>query len=301
MNEYQIQCKLMGSAFELIVVAHDSTEADGFLKAGINEIKRIEELLTEFKPTSETSRINSFPANEIFTIDSEVHQLLQRCQKLYNISQGAFDVSMAPLKKLYSFKRTEEKLPTSNDIHRTLQKIGFNNILLLENHRICLLKKDMKISFAAIGKGYAADKVQFLWKQMGVTGGVINASGDISVLGERADGRCWSTGISNTDRNQLLHKLQMPSMAVATSGDYEQYFECEGKRYSHTLHPKTGLPVHGIRSVTVFSPSAELSDALATAVNVMGVNEGKHFIQQLPQTWYFILDEKNNIHSNLPA
>ncbi len=291
----------MGSAFEFIVVANDSSEADVFLKAGMDEIKRIEEVLTEFKLTSETSRINSFPANEIFTIDSEVHQLLQRCQKLYSISQGAFDVSMAPLKKLYSFKRMEEKLPSSDDIHCALQKTGFNNILLLDNNRICLLKKEMQISFAAIGKGYAADKVQSLWKQMGVTGGVINASGDISVLGKRADGRCWSTGISNTDRTQLLYKLQMPSVAVATSGDYEQYFVCDGKRYSHTLHPKTGLPVHGIRSVTVFSPSAELSDALATAVNVMGVDEGKHFIQQLPQTWYFILDEKNNIHSNLPA
>ncbi|MEQ1666340.1 MAG: FAD:protein FMN transferase [Bdellovibrionales bacterium] len=301
MNEFKLQCKLMGSAFEFIVVANDSSEADVFLNAGMDEMKRIEELLSEFKPTSETSRINSIPANEIFTIDSEVHQLLQRCQKLYSISQGAFDVSMAPLKKLYSFKRTEEKLPSSDDIQCALQKTGFNNILLLDNNRICLLKKEMKISFAAIGKGYAADKVQSLWRQMGVTGGVINASGDISVLGNRADGRCWSTGISNTDRTQLLHKLQMPSVAVATSGDYEQYFVCDGKRYSHTLHPKTGLPVHGIRSVTVFSPSAELSDALATAVNVMGVNEGKHFIQQLPQTWYFILDEKNNIHSNLPA
>ncbi|MBK7681017.1 MAG: FAD:protein FMN transferase [Bacteroidetes bacterium] len=126
-------------------------------------------------------------------------------------------------------KEQKKNYPQLTTFNRTLQKIGFNNILLLDNHRICLLKKDMKISFAAIGKGYAADKVQFLWKQMGVTGGVINASGDISVLGERADGRCWSTGISNTDRNQLLHKLQMPSMAVATSGDYEQYFECEGK------------------------------------------------------------------------
>lgn len=301
MNEYHLPFKRMGSAFELIVVAKNKSEADHYLQAGLDEITRIEELLTEFKTTSETSRINSFPANEIFTIDSEVHQLLQRCQKLFSISQGAFDVSVAPLKKLYSFKRSESSLPNPEEINSALQKTGFNNILLLDNHRICFLKKEMKISFAAIGKGYAADKVQSLWKKLGVIGGVINASGDISVLGKRADGTCWSTGISNTDRTQVLMKLQMPSMAVATSGDYEQYFMQDGKKYSHTIHPKTGLPVHGIQSVTVFSPSAELSDALATAVNVMGVNDGKHFIQQLPQTWYFILDEKNNIHSNLPA
>lgn len=292
MNEFKIQCKLMGSAFELIVVAKDKEEADHFLKIGMDEIKRIEELLSEFKSTSETSRINSFPANEIFSIDAEVHQLLQRCQKICSISQGAFDVSMAPLKKLYSFKRTEATLPSTEEIQIALQKTGFKHILLLDNNRICLQKKEMKISFAAIGKGYAADKVQALWKKRGVCGGVVNASGDISVFGKRADGRCWSTGISDTNRSGLLLKINMPTVAVATSGDYEQYFTQDGKRYSHTLHPKTGLPVQGIRSVTVFSPSAELSDALATAVNVMGVDEGKHFIQQLPQTWYFILDEK---------
>lgn len=301
MNEYHLPFKRMGSAFELIVVANNKSEADHYLQAALDEISRIEALLTEFNSTSETSRINSFPAHEIFTIDEEVHQLLLRCQKLHSISQGAFDISVAPLKKLYSFKRSEAAFPNMQEIKETLQKTGFNNILLLDHHRICFLKKEMKISFAAIGKGYAADKVHSLWKKMAVTGGVINASGDISVLGKRADGTCWSTGIANTDRTQLLHKLQMPSMAVATSGNYEQYFMQDGKRYSHTLHPKTGLPVYGIQSVTVFSPSAELSDALATTVNVMGVNEGIHFIQQLPQTWYFILDEKNNIYSNLPA
>ncbi len=301
MNEFHLPFKKMGSAFELIVVANNANEADIFLQAGLDEITRIEELLTEFKSTSETARINTFPANEIFSIDEEVHQLLQRCQKIFSISQGAFDVSIAPLKKLYSFKRTEASLPSPKEINNVLQKTGFNNILLLDNHRICLLKKEMKISFAAIGKGYAADKVQSLWKKMGVTGGVINASGDICVLGNRANGQSWSTGISNTDRTQLLLKIPMPSTAVATSGDYEQYFVQEGKRYSHTIHPKSGLPVHGICSVTIFSPSAELSDALATAVNVMGVDEGIHFIQQLPLTWYFILDEKNIIHSNLPA
>ncbi len=301
MNEYQLPFKRMGSAFELIVVAKNAIKADAYLQAGVDEITRIEELLTEFKSTSETSRINSFPANEIFTIDSEVHQLLQRCKKLYSISQGAFDVSMAPLKKLYSFKKNEGSLPSDEEIKSTLSKTGFENILLLDNHRICLLKKEMKISFAAIGKGYAADKVKALWLQMGITGGVINASGDLCTIGKRADGKTWSAGISNTDWDQLLLKIEMPTAAVATSGDYEQYFTSNGKKYGHTLHPKTGLPVQGMRSVSVFSPSAELSDALATAINVMGLEQGKHLVNQFPQTWYYILDDKNKTHSNLPV
>jgi len=301
MNEFRLQCKLMGSQFELVVVAETQVFADQFFEAGIHEIKRIEDLMSEFKNDSETSRINSFPSNVIFTIDAEVHQLLVRCQKLYSLTQGAFDVSMAPLKKLYSFKRTEAILPNAKEIKSALSKTGFENILLLDNNRLCFLKKEMKTSFAAIGKGYAADKVKALWSALGIHGGVINASGDICTIGQRADGNNWSTGISNTDWNQLLLKIQMPCAAVATSGDYEQYFTSNGKKYGHTLHPKTGLPVQGMRSVSVFSPSAELSDALATAINVMGLEQGKHLLNQFPQTWYYILDDKNKTHSNLPV
>jgi len=291
----------MGSAFEFIVIAADEREADIFFNAGKEEVKRIEKLLTEFSSDSETARINAMEAHKIYTIDGEVYRLLERCKKISEISQGAFDITIGPLKKLYHFKCGEGSFPDADVLNETLTRTGFRHVVLLGNNRICLEKRGMKISFAAIGKGYAADKVREKWKAMGLCGGVINASGDLSVMGNRADGSNWQTGIAHPGKERLLMKVNMPTFAVATSGDYEQFFMYNGEKYSHTLHPKTGLPLKGIRSVSVFSPSAELSDALATAVYVMGVEAGRHFIQQLPGTYCVIADEKNQVYTNLPA
>jgi len=132
-----------------------------------------------------------------------------------------------------------------------------------------------------------------IWQKAGLQSGVINASGDITSFGSHADGSPWNLGISNPDnKNEIQFHLPMDNLSVATSGNYEQFFMYKGKRYSHTIHPKSGLPITGIKSVSVFSPKAELSDALATAVFVMGVDTGLHFINQLPQTHAIVIDEK---------
>lgn len=301
MKEFRHHCRLMGSAFEFIVIAADEQEADIFFKAGKEEVFRIEKLLTEFSPDSETARINAMEAHKIYTINAEVYSLLERCKKLSEISQGAFDITIGPLKKLYRFQCEEGVFPKEEELKATLSRTGFQHILLLGNNRIFLEKRGMKISFAAIGKGYAADRVRKIWKEMELTGGVINASGDLSVMGTRADGSNWQTGIADPGKETLLMKVNMPTFSVATSGDYEQFFTHKGEKYSHTLHPKTGLPLKGIRSVSVFSPSAELSDALATAVYVMGLEAGKHFIQQLPGTYCVIAHENKQVYSNLPS
>ena len=155
----------------------------------------------------------------------------------------------------------------------------------------------MHIGFGAIGKGYAAYKTMKLMQQKGVSGGVINASGDLCAWGTKHDGSHWNAGIANPDSpNEILLWLQLNGLSIATSGNYEQYFELNGVRYAHNINPRNGRPVTGIKSVSIISPHAELCDALATAVTVMGVDRGLRLINQLPQTHCIIIDDRDQMH-----
>ena len=187
-------------------------------------------------------------------------------------------------------------MPTSKIIHDTLKKVGSEKIELRNHNHVYLPIEGMHVGFGAVGKGYAADRVKELMIKRGVTGGVINASGDLTAWGNREDGSPWKIGIADPENplNTLVW-IPLSNASVATSGDYEQYFELEGERYSHTIDPKTGKPVKEIKSVTVVSRSGELSDALATAVFTMGVDVGMHFIEQLPDVHAIIIDSKNRI------
>ncbi len=300
MNEYRLMRKLMGSAFELVILSNSSTEAEHFLNMGVNEIQRIENLLSEFKNDSITSKINQNAGIEYIEVDEEVIQLLERCLQISSLTAGAFDITIGPLKKIYKFKNENFTLPQSFQITDALEKVGYKHLIIEPlNRKVFLSKKDMFISFAGIGKGYAADCVKRLWLQNGVTAGVVSASGDLCTLGLRNDGSPWKIGIAKPDqKNEMLLYIPIINASVATSGDYEQYFMNKGIRYSHNINPITGQPVTGIKSVSVVSPGAELSDALATAVYIMGVDAGLYFVNQLPNTHCLIIDEKNKVYSS---
>jgi thiamine biosynthesis lipoprotein len=155
----------------------------------------------------------------------------------------------------------------------------------------------MMIGFGAIGQGYAAECVKKMLISEGITAGVVNASGDLVAWGRRPDGNPWKVGIADpTNPSKVLLWLPVENAAVSTSGNYEKYIEIDGKRYGHIIDPRTGYPAKGIKSVTVFNPNAELADALATAVFVMGIDAGLDFINQIPNTQCLIIDEFNKIH-----
>lgn len=300
MNEYRLVRHLMGSAFELLILSNSSSEAEHFLNMGVNEIQRIEALLSEFKEDSITTKINKNAGLDYTEVDEEVIQLLERCVQISSLTSGAFDITMGPLKKIYRFKNENFTLPSSDKITEVLEKVGYKHLIIEpSNRKVLLSKKDMFISFAGIGKGYAADCVKRLWLQNGVTSGVVSASGDLCTIGFRSDGTPWKIGIAKPDhKNEMLLYIPVVNASVATSGDYEQYFMNKGIRYSHNINPINGLPVTCIKSVSVVSPGAELSDALATAVYIMGVDAGLYFINQLPNTHCLIIDEKNKVHAS---
>lgn len=296
--EFRREALLMGSAFEFIIVAQEN-RGEALLDAGIREVQRLEYLLTEFSETSQTARINLAAGGSPVQVDPEVFALLQRCVAFSKLSQGAFDISAGALKKLYNFKGETVQWPDPALREETLGKTGFQHIRLYDGCRVALTKTGMRIGFGAIGKGYAADRVRAMLQGEGVRSGVINASGDLTAWGARIDGSPWKVGIADpADPARILLWLPVDGGAVATSGDYEQFFEYGGVRYTHNIDPKTGLPVRGVKSVTIISASAELSDALATAVFVMGPDAGLHFLEQIPETHGLVIDADNRMYTS---
>ncbi len=298
MKEFSVRCRLMGSAFELMIADDRDDFAQRMLQEGLEEIRRIENLLSEFIPSSSTSLLNLHAANGPVNTDPECFALIERALMISGITDGCFDITVSPLKKLYAFKNDTFRLPSRKLINEALEKTGYQKIKLFKQScSVQFLHPGVQISFAAIGKGYASDQVKKHWIANGVKSGFINASGDLNAFGSRPDGSAWKIGIANpADKNQVLMHIPLHNASAATSGDYEQYFTFRNSRYSHNINPFTGLPLTGIQSVTVFAPKAELSDALATAVYVKGVAEGLSFINQLPHTHCIIIDENQKVH-----
>ena len=249
LKEYSRNEKLMGSAFQFIVTANTAAAGTALLNSCVDEVRRIEELLTTFKETSQTSLINRNAGKDFVDVDEEVYQLIERSIHLSKLSGGAFDISSGVLKKLYRFQGEQFSLPSPAAIRQSLSKTGYKKIRLSPPNKVLLSIEGMQIGFGAIGKGYAGDKVKSMLIQKGVQCGVVNASGDLTAWGTRPNGEPWKTGIADpVDPSKIMLWLPVNGQSVATSGNYIQYFEVNGIRYSHNIDPLTGIPVKGIKA-----------------------------------------------------
>ncbi|MGB7842277.1 MAG: FAD:protein FMN transferase [Salinimicrobium sp.] len=289
--------KLMGSRFEITVVANNETEAEKQIQLAVGEIQRIEKLISSWDPSSQTSEINRNAGLKPVKVDKELFSLIERSIKISNITDGAFDISYASMDKIWKFDGSMTSMPSEEEIKASVSKVGFQNIILdKENSTVFLKNPGMKIGFGAVGKGYAADRAKELLIQEGVPAGIINASGDMNTWGKQPDGREWMVAITNPmNKNKTFALLPLKQGAVVTSGDYEKFVNFNDTRYAHIINPKTGYPATGIISVSVFAPKAELADALATSVFVLGKEIGLNRINQLPKVECIIVDENGNI------
>ena len=290
----------MGSCFDITVVANDSVQGDQFIDLAVNEIIRIEKLISSWDKLSQTSAINRNAGIVPVKVDKELFELIERAIRISSLTDGAFDISYASVDRIWKFDGSMTQMPSEEKIKASVTLVGYENIVLnKKNTTIFLKEKGMKIGFGAIGKGYAADMARKLLMQKGVSAGIINASGDMNTWGKQPDGKEWSVAITNPmDKNKAFALLPVVDGAVVTSGNYEKYVLLEGKRYTHIIDPKTGYPCSGIISVTVFATQAELADALATSVFVMGKDVGLSLINQLPKTECIIIDDKGKIYTS---
>lgn len=290
----------MGSRFDITVVAEDSIKANYYIDIAVNEISRIEKLISSWDQNSQTSEIIRNAGKKAVKVDKELFDLISRAIGISKLTDGAFDISYASMDKIWYFDGSMTKMPTEIEIKESVAKVGYQNIILdKENLTVFLKKPGMKIGFGAIGKGYAADKAKDLLIKEGVVAGIINASGDMNTWGVQPNGDSWKVAITNPlDKRKAFALLPIQNSAVVTSGDYEKFVKFNGVRYSHIINPRTGYPSKGIISVTVFAPKAELADALATSVFVMGIDVGLDRINQLPNIECVIVDDNGNVFTS---
>jgi len=297
---YRRTLKLMGTRFDISVVANDSLKAENYINSAIQEISRIERLISSWDKNSQTSLINKNAGIKPVKVDTELFNLIKRSLSISKLTDGAFDISYASMDKIWKFDGSMKVMPSEKEIKASVEKVGYQNIILNEEDQTVYLKfKGMKIGFGAIGKGYAADKAKELLISKGVKAGIMNASGDMNTWGKQPNGDFWKVAITNPlNKKNAFGLLPIQNGAVVTSGNYEKYQIFNGKRYSHIIDPRTGFPTNGIISVTVFAPKAELADALATSIFVMGVETGINRINQIHKVECIVIDDNGNIHKS---
>jgi thiamine biosynthesis lipoprotein len=297
---YKGKKSLLGSPFEITVVAKDSIEANQYIAMAFAEVKRIEYLISDWIPTTQISKVNQQAGIAPVNVDLEVFDLVERAIKISKLTDGAFDISYASMDKIWKFDGSMKSMPTAEAIKKSVEKVGYKHIILNANDTTIFLEKEgMKLGLGGIGQGYIADKIKVLLQEKGCTSGLVNVSGDINTWGKQPNGANWSVGIINPmNKNKVFATFPLHDSAVETSGSYEKYVTFNGKRYSHIIDPRTGYPATGIVSVSVFAKQTELADALATGIFVLGVEVGLDLVNQLKGIGCIIVDEKGAIHAS---
>lgn len=300
-SSHQRVMKLMGNRFEITVVSDDAEWANRRIDDAVDEISRLERLLTTFNESSQTQEINRYAGIKPVKVDQEVFDLIQRSLRISKLTQGSFDITYGSIdKRLWNFDTNMTSLPDKDVAKESVRLINYRNVLLNESDcSVYLKEKGMRINFGGIGKGYAADRAKYVLQHRGVLNGIVNASGDLTTWGRQPNGKEWTIGIADPNKKQTPFSfLNITDMSVATSGNYEKYAIIDGKKYSHTINPKTGLPIEGIKSVTIITNNAELADAMATPVMVMGIKAGLNLINQIKNIACIIINDNDKVYTS---
>lgn len=287
----------MGGRFDISIVAKDSATANQKIEEVIAEITRIENLISDWKPDSQVSQVNQNSGIKPVKVDREVFELTQRAIKLSEITNGGFDISFAAMDRIWKFDGSMTEMPSAEAIKKSVEKVGFKNIILDSlNSTIFLKIKGMKIGFGALGEGYATDKCRAMMISQGINAGIINGSGDMSTWGKQPNGSPWKIGITNPFKpEKVLAVVPLEQEAATTSGSYEKFVVFNGKRYSHIINPSTGYPATGLCSVTVFGPNAETANGLSTSMMVLGQKEGLTLLQKFSEYSCLMITDKGKV------
>jgi thiamine biosynthesis lipoprotein len=280
---------LLGTVVEIQVRDADENKAEYAITKAFAEVKRIDDLFTTYNVQSPVWKLNN-TTDSIISVDPEIYNLIVLCDSVTKLSNGSFDVSLDNLTKAWGFYTENPQLPAQMEIDSVLMVSGWTNIKLMGDNKIIKNKK-VGLNFGAIAKGYAVDKAINFLKNSEIKEALVNAGGEIRVIGND-----WVVGIQHPEEiNSIIKKIKLKENTVATSGNYEQYFDVDGTRYHHILNPKTGYPSKGLQSVTIINKSNTFADGLATAVFVMGKENGMKLIESLNDTEAMIIDDSGKI------
>lgn len=275
----------MAAPFEIIL---DADRPDAELKDiadwAFEIVRRLEEQLSAYIATSDVVWINNTAAERPARIEPRLFDLLKTCRRLHDETDGAFDVTVGPLVKTWGFFRRQGQMPDPATLEEARAKVGMEFVSLNdEDHSVSFEKPGVEINLGAVGKGYVVDRVVEAMRSWGVKCALVHsAKSSIAVIGKPPVGElAWRLGVTDPrDIEKALGSLVLVDSTMSVSGNWEQFFKHEGKTYSHILDPRTGQPAQGILSTTVTGPSAAVTDGLATAFFVMGVEKTREFCEK---------------------
>jgi thiamine biosynthesis lipoprotein len=273
---HRLTFKAMGSACEVVLASASQKEAESLAKLAIDEVLRIERKYSRYTADSIVASINQQAGHAPVRCDDESWALFQFASQLFEKSDGLFDITSGVLRQAWNFQKPE--VPSASKLERLLPLIGWQKVVLQEQS-IALPLVSMEIDLGGFGKEYAADRAAQVLKEKGVTSGYVNLAGDMRFLGPKPNGEPWMIGIQDPRQpDQVMATLPMTQGGLATSGDYERYFELNGQRYCHLLNPKTGQPVKYWRTVSVTAPAAVVSGCTSTMA-MLKEEDGLTFLQ----------------------
>ncbi len=277
----------MGTSFEIYLYAADRDRASALFELAFDEIERIEEALSNYRASSELSRINTGAASAPVVTDPEVFTLLERSFDYSRRSRGAFDITVGKLMKAWGFFRGAGHYPTVAELARAREQTGWQRVRLDPPARtVRFLVPGIELDLGGIGKGYAVDRVITLLRESGVTAALVGSgSSSLYALGAPPGKSGWTVRVTDPqDRSRTLSTVVLRDQSLSTSGNYEKFFRLNGRIYCHIMDPRTGSPVQGMLQTTVIAPLATDTDALSTTVFVMGVEESARLLDEMPGT-----------------
>jgi thiamine biosynthesis lipoprotein len=289
---HRLPFKAMGSACEVVLASHTQNEAESMAKLAIDEVLRIERKYSRYTTDSVIAKINQQAGRGALQCDDETWALFQFATQLFDKSDGLFDITSGVLRQAWDFKKPE--LPTSQKLEVLLSLVGWQNVVL-QDQSIALPLAGMEVDLGGFGKEYAADRAAQVLKEKGVTHGYVNLAGDMRFLGPKPNGEPWMIGIQDPRvPDRVVATLPITQGGLATSGDYERYFELNGQRYCHVLNPKTGMSVRYWRSVSVTSPATVVSGC-TTTMAMLKEADGLAFLQATGFD-FFAIDHTGKVH-----
>jgi thiamine biosynthesis lipoprotein len=290
---HHISFNAMGSLCEVVLVAESLEDAQLHAQTAIDEVLRIEAKYSRYRADSVVSLINANAGGEPVACDDETWKLLEFADQLYQQSDGLFDITSGVLRRAWNF--SEPNIPSAETLNRCTDLIGWSRVER-SSQRVRLPSKGMQLDFGGFGKEYAADRAAFVLQQNGVAHGYINLAGDMRFLGPKPTGDSWMIGIQDPRRlDQIVATLPMRQGGLTTSGDYERYFEYEGRRYCHVINPFTGMPVSFWRSVSVFAPLAIVGGCCCT-IAMLKEEQGQEYLDALGFD-YLAIDHFGQVHT----
>jgi thiamine biosynthesis lipoprotein len=289
-KEVAFSGRTMGTTYHIKVVTGYFTRKSGLQDKIDARLEAINQSMSTYIQDSEISRFNRFiDIDASFPVGDDFFHVIQRAQQLYTLTGGAWDGTIKPLVDLWGFgePKRPNRVPDDNTIQDLLKTVGFDRIRVSDERHIQKKHRAITLDFASIAKGYAVDQVSSVLKAEGIRDFIVEIGGEVFAAGVRKDGNKWRVGVNVPDKDAALQDLyrvaQLSNRAMATSGDYRNFFEQNGVMYSHIIDPRTGYPVQNrVAGVTIIAPDCTMADGLATAVVVMGREKGMALVEQLP-------------------